>query len=90
MNPLVEVIRRLRLCGHQYVDDMQLYLELPGLDLREAVERFGHGLEQMLGWLRVYKLRLNPGKMEELWVGPDLVLGSDYALVPNWVALIES
>lgn len=69
---LGEVVRRSGLCRHLYADDTQLYLKLPS-DPREGVERLGRGLKEVMGWMRAYKLRLKPKKMEVLLVGPDKI-----------------
>lgn len=54
-------------------NDMHLYHWLPS-DPRMAVEVLGFGLEQVRDWMKVNKLKLNPGKTEVLVVGPHLAL----------------
>lgn len=63
MKLLSEVNRRLRICCHQYTNDIQLYLTLVA-DLREVVERLGCGLEKMVDWTRMNKLRHNSNKQK--------------------------
>lgn len=53
-----------------------LYLKLSS-EPRKAVERLGHGLEELMGWMRLNSWRLKP-KMEVLLVGPHLPLESRY------------
>ena len=76
MKPLGEVIRRFGLRSQQYADDTQLYLSFstnPG----EVVSVLNLCLDQIMDWMRVNKLKLNPDKMEVLLVGasPDRLEG---------------
>ncbi|KAF7234890.1 Vomeronasal type-2 receptor 26 [Varanus komodoensis] len=86
MKPLGEVIRRCGLRNHQYADHTQLYLSFstnPG----EAVPVLNQCLAEVMGWMRVCKLKLNPDKMDVLLVGGmDSGVG-ELGLVLNGVAL---
>lgn len=85
--PLGEVIRRLGAALSSIWRDTQLYLKLPS-DPKKTVERLGHGLEEMMGRLRMCKLRLSHFKMEVLLVRLDLALRSEHALGLDRVTLL--
>lgn len=78
MKRLDEVIRGLRQRCYQHVDDTHLYLTL-SLEPRETVDKLGPGLEMVMDWMRVNKLKRKP-KMEILLVGSD----SSWDVVMQW------
>lgn len=69
----------------QYADNTQLSLTLPS-DCEDAVKSLNQGQEAMMDWIRISKLKLNPVKMEFLWVGHNPTLDSGITPVLDGVA----
>ena len=67
VKPLGEVLRGFGAKCHQYADDTQLYFPVT-TESGEAVQVLDQCLDSVIGWMRVNKLKLNPGKTESLWV----------------------
>lgn len=76
----------MRRCGLN-TDDTQLYLSIPSVS-KETVDSLNQCLEEVMGWVRVNKLTLNPDKREVLIVGPNSELPwlAGVALTPNQFA----
>ncbi|KAM6466454.1 uncharacterized protein PHA67_012250 [Liasis olivaceus] len=89
MKPLGEIIRHHRMRYHQYADDTQLYISIPG-DLSDAVTTLSLCLEALGVWMGNNRLQLNPGKTEWLWVGGSSVSRSLPSLVLDGVALPQT
>lgn len=66
--PLAQLVLRFGLGYHQYIDDTQLYLLKDGCP-ESAPGIMDRALEAMDGWLQQSWLKLNPTKVEVLYLG---------------------
>lgn len=60
------------------------------MNQREALDRQGRSLDQILGWIRVNKLKMNPDKTEVMLVklvGQNLILRSGFTVLLNGAVL---
>ncbi|XP_058024855.1 uncharacterized protein LOC131191095 [Ahaetulla prasina] len=67
MKPLGEIIRGFGVNCQLYADDTQLYISTPNHP-NEAVDVMTRCLEAVRVWMGTNRLRLNPSKMEWLWM----------------------
>jgi len=54
---------------HQYADDCQIYTSTPVEDATATVDRFSRCIGDVEAWLSSSRVRLNPAKMQVLWLG---------------------
>jgi len=60
---------------HQYADDSQIYISVALRDATHAVQRFTDCVSDISDWMSASRLRLNPTKMEVMWLGSNRQLG---------------
>ena len=54
---------------HQYANDTQVYISTPAGDAEAAVQRLTACLVDIEAWLKTSRLRLNPIKIQVMWLG---------------------
>lgn len=67
MCPFAQLVQSLGLVCYQYANGTQLYLLLGGY-LDTVLANLAGGVEAIVVWLKKDRLRLNPIKMEALWL----------------------
>ena len=67
MKPLGEIIHHHRMRYHQYADDIQLYITIPG-KVSDTVTALSQCLGAVGVWMGNNRFQLNPGKTEWLWI----------------------
>lgn len=89
MKQLGEIIRHHGMRYHQYADDTQLYISIPG-EVSDAVTTLSWCLEAVRVWMGNNRLQLNPGKTEWLWVNGSSVSGTLSSLELDGIALPQT
>ena len=74
---------------HQYADDTQLCISILG-EVSDAVTTLSRCLEAVGAWMGNNRIRLNPGKMEWLWVNGCSISRPWSSLVLDGVALPQT
>jgi len=90
---LEQLILRHGLHIHQYANDSQVYISVPVSDVRVAVRSFAVCVHDVNEWMRASRLRLNPTKMQVMWLdsGQQLkhVYINDIPVLSTTVSVIE-
>ena len=66
---LFEVINRKGLVAHSYADDTQVHLSVPASESPVAVRQFSECIEEIDGWMRSNRLKMNTDKTQLIWIG---------------------
>ena len=67
--PLFNVVAQHQVDAHQYADELQLYLCVPPSEALVATDRLDACLVDVEAWLKASWLRLNPSKIQIMWLG---------------------
>ena len=66
---LFEVINRKGLVAHSYADDTQVHLSVPASESPVAARQFSECIEEIDGWMRSNRLKMNTDKTQLIWIG---------------------
>ena len=66
---LFEVINRKGLVAHSYADDTQVHLTVPASESPVATLQFSECIEEIDGWMRSNRLKMNTDKTQLIWIG---------------------
>jgi len=79
---------------HQYADDSQLYIHVTVSDTAVAVQCLAACVSDVSDWMCASRLRLNPAKMEVMWLGSSHQLKqvniSDISVLSTQIRVAES
>ena len=63
------LINRKGLVAHSYADDTQVHLSVPASESPVAARQFSECIEEIDGWMRSNRLRMNTDKTQLIWIG---------------------